>query len=133
MDEKTLQEWEALANATTPGPWRADAREGRVTGPDLGTVADCPHAGDAANTLFIAAAREAVPALVAEVRRLQSRVQAQRTAVEGVTKLLTRWAEERDEATGLTPEARKLHRERGARIARSLGIVIPDDEEPRGH
>ena len=53
MDEAKLSEIEARARAATPGPWLVCAAE------------------DAAEGLPVAHAREDVPALVAEVRRLQ--------------------------------------------------------------
>jgi hypothetical protein len=75
MTEQELQAIEALAAAATPGPWRAetDYRD------DTTVLYTAVHEGEgwvvAEGTLvhdaaFIAAARTAVPALVAEVRRL---------------------------------------------------------------
>jgi hypothetical protein len=79
MDEKQLQEWEALANAASPGPWEAARPEHAIPGPGCPMVVNGPQAEPGAyddemrpaDAYFIAAARTAVPALVAEVRRLK--------------------------------------------------------------
>jgi hypothetical protein len=78
MTEQELQAIEALAAAATPGPWEAgnDIGEGEVYGVDgyavVGAAAQAWTRREVdANTRFIAAARTAVPALVAEVRRLR--------------------------------------------------------------
>lgn len=86
MTEKELAEIEALANAATPGPWKQEDswvvtedfdNEAFVEGVE-GSV--CPVVGmwvydrelllDPDDARFIAAARTAVPQLIAEVRRL---------------------------------------------------------------
>lgn len=60
---------ENLVELATPGPWIAD--EGMVNAPGLNIV-ECsnPEGDDWDNARFIAASREAVPDLIAEVRRL---------------------------------------------------------------
>lgn len=83
MTPEQLNELERLANAATPGPWRVchdephiviDSRFG-VDDPDGGIVAECGgkafHSPFPENAAFIAAARDAVPYLIAEVRRLE--------------------------------------------------------------
>lgn len=84
-----LDQLEALANAATQGPWHVHeegfGRLGRptvyATDEELRYIANCrdlptheDHAptDDRANARFIAAARTAVPALIAEVRRLRA-------------------------------------------------------------
>jgi hypothetical protein len=78
-----LDEWERLAAAATPGPWRH-----RTTSDPTGEQYSCVTASERApgrsprtiivgdtdytDAAFIAAARDAVPALVAEVRRLRA-------------------------------------------------------------
>jgi hypothetical protein len=73
-----LERIEARANAATPRPWEAQ-RSGRrgkcVAGPG-GVIIFCGAyseygCGDDANAEFAAHAREDIPALVAEVRRLR--------------------------------------------------------------
>lgn len=61
---------ENLVELATPGPWIAD--EGMVNAPGLNIV-ECsdPVGDDWDNARFIAASREAVPDLIAEVRRLE--------------------------------------------------------------
>jgi hypothetical protein len=75
MTDEELARIEALANAATPGPWEVRAHDdlfavkgqsGWVASMDADT-----SAADASNSEFIAAARDAVPALVAEVKRLR--------------------------------------------------------------
>lgn len=79
MTQDELDRWEALANAATPGPWVLVDRDilggYEVHAPDDWTVFgyNGPERTDAA---FIAAARDAVPALIAEVRRLRGLVEA---------------------------------------------------------
>lgn len=77
MTEEQLAKLERLANAATPGPWETNedwTHEIHASGRGIliGNVPRGPEpygrAGDAA---FIAASRSAVPALVAEVRRLR--------------------------------------------------------------
>ena len=81
ISNENLQQWRALADAATPGPWSAETGHGE-TGPNYidspsGVVAyvydsyrgTLPNAE--ADAAFIAAAREAVPALLAEVDRLR--------------------------------------------------------------
>ena len=79
ITETELNEIEARANAATPGPWEAagwDVRT-KITADDQRgyLITSCqpsafPENG-AANTEFLSHARTDVPALVAEVRRLQ--------------------------------------------------------------
>jgi hypothetical protein len=82
-----LDALEALAGKATPGPWSAADEHGLMTGctPSwvvsregqggeyLGDVLEAPQGstGEQANAEFAAAAREAVPWLVGEVRRLR--------------------------------------------------------------
>ena len=78
MTDADLENLEALAAAATPGPWEAT---GPVEDPvdsivdsDSGLVASTEEsARPGEDTAFIAAARDAVPALIAEVRRLRAR------------------------------------------------------------
>jgi len=76
MTDEELARIEALANAAAPGPWEIRTHDelyavkgqaGWVASMDADT-----SSADAANAFFIAAARDAVPALVAEVRRLRA-------------------------------------------------------------
>lgn len=84
-----LDQLEALANAATQGPWHVSeegfGRRGvptvYATDDELRYIAKCrdlpahidhPPTDDAANARFIAAARDAVPQLIAEVRRLRA-------------------------------------------------------------
>lgn len=87
MTAEHLEQWRALADAATPGPWlpshNVDApsdgnwepdnpeREGRGEGPTLTGLYRDVKAWAEADAAFIAAAREAVPALLAEVQRLR--------------------------------------------------------------
>lgn len=80
MTDEELDELEALANAATPGPWNSGTA---FCCPDMGWLANpkgkvCnleaskkTHSLLAEDAQFIAACREAVPALISEVRRLQ--------------------------------------------------------------
>jgi uncharacterized Zn finger protein (UPF0148 family) len=72
VTEDELTQFEALAKAATPGPWET-RRDGEVF---LQTERDGRHwVGNIYNDSdqrFVAAARDAVPALVAKVRRLRA-------------------------------------------------------------
>jgi hypothetical protein len=76
-----LNTWKQLASAATPGPWQVDST---AQGPAVIVDADeyvCTTWEDSefdqeADAAFIAAAREAVPALIAEVERLTALLQA---------------------------------------------------------
>ncbi len=82
MTDEELDRLQALADAATPGEWQASSViAGMVTEEHSGWIAHCPRGSyketeqlavqDAA---FIAAARAAVPALIAEVRRLRQQL-----------------------------------------------------------
>lgn len=79
MTTKVLQEIKARADAATPGPWECethhtrwgDVHEVLISGSNPSTVSDC---------YFIAQARTDIPALVAEVERLQSESEKWRNA-----------------------------------------------------
>lgn len=89
MTADQLAALEALCDAATPGPWergyhhaqdhqtgamptKADPEGCIVIGPEQCEVADCDFSDrPSANAAFIAAARTALPELVAEVRRLR--------------------------------------------------------------
>lgn len=84
-----LAEWKRLAEEATPGPWRCECEPDyghyvhaapgtpTFTGGDMSGTLITGEFGDSGETLgeadshFIAAARTAVPALVAEVERLR--------------------------------------------------------------
>ena len=72
MNEDKLREIEARAAEATLGPWyRTEIREREVWSGE-GLIARVhSRVGGWADTLFMAAARSDIPALCAEVRRLQ--------------------------------------------------------------
>lgn len=78
MTPEKLSEWKKLAEAATEGPWKYNehARDDNVFSGNR-RIADVYGARiggteqNAANATFIAAARTAVPELIAEVERLQ--------------------------------------------------------------
>lgn len=92
MTEDRLREIEARANAATPGPWRV--QDGCYLCGSLHvngiTPEDCPAdspdcEGDVATDVdlaFMSAAREDMPALVAEVRRLRAELSTSRMALD---------------------------------------------------
>src|SRR4051812_20302588 len=95
MNEKQLEELDALSAAATPGPWGVGERERgewevvlpipkpcSVPGVPLAAVRQYARRNGKPDSAFIAAARTAVPALVAEVRR-QAAVIAQLKAEFG--------------------------------------------------
>lgn len=62
-----LDALEALANAATPGPWYGGSYGGSIIARGLGAIGTA-YGWPCPNGVFIAAAREAVPALIAQVR-----------------------------------------------------------------
>lgn len=105
LTEQELARLEALAQAATPGPWKYECYESgtrcvgtgssdpvRAIYENMMVLCDCcpPSAlhwvcaehddQERQDLTFIAASREAVPALVAEVRRLNHKLETARTA-----------------------------------------------------
>ena len=85
VTQEHLEQWRALADAATPGPWRGDTDRGElkyaVLGGDRELVIKVDHknaesgfVGDNGENdgAFVLAARTAVPALLAEVERLRA-------------------------------------------------------------
>ena len=74
---KELAEVKALAEVATEGPWEEAAEfEGEIWCPSKTvSIADVRHRRD---VLFIAASREAVPRLIAQVERLETLLRAVR-------------------------------------------------------
>ena len=110
-----LDEIEARANAAAKGPWKFPHRDypGVVTS-HLGCLWN-PETGeinDPSDAEFIAHAREDVPALVAEVKRLRRELECAQTA-------LTEAFDEADAEAGRAREAlqavREIHRPEWAR------------------
>ena len=77
VSDEQLREWEALAAAARPGPWKA--KEESIPGecwwidaPECGVASvggfDVYPEKDEADARFIASSREAVPALIAALR-----------------------------------------------------------------
>jgi len=84
MDEKRLEAIEARTNAATPGPWEVREHEGMyaLAGPNGWPIEDGNPDPAAPNFVFVAHAREDVPDLVAEVRRLRAVEAAERAVIE---------------------------------------------------
>lgn len=83
MSDLDLDALAALADAATDGPWEEDAHIGGEGSVVLGAgrwiahvPANYPYARDDYDATFIAAARDAVPALIAEVRALRDTVES---------------------------------------------------------
>lgn len=82
--------WRKLADAATPGPWEEVAESGEwwITGPDIyNDAVMTTNASEIsqADADFICAAREAVPALLAEVERLRADNADLRAALSALT------------------------------------------------
>lgn len=72
LTDEQLNEYEALHAAATPGPWHLTDADTIVAPLTADTIADVwEPTGTSRNGEFIETARTAVPALLAEVRRLQ--------------------------------------------------------------
>lgn len=70
MDDDELARLVALCAAASPGPWRNDQWRDQVTN-TAGEVL-CHVHGGSADAAFVVASRTALPALLAEVRRLRA-------------------------------------------------------------
>ena len=124
IDPKKIEEWKALTEAATPGPWSADDRDpktgylcgaivvqvpavgARVEG--RGVIANVRHDGPRhrpdANAAFIAAAREALPALLAERDEILGHYQARKELCRKTEEDLLVAQRERDAALSLLRE-----------------------------
>ena len=87
MTDEELSEIEARANTATPGPWRLDGLEVVMMGvrERLAVLrrGDLPLGEHVLSADFIAHAREDVPRLVAEVKRLRALVDRAERIREG--------------------------------------------------
>lgn len=75
IPKSKLEEWKKLADSATPGPWEVynggwhlgiEAADGSIA-----SVEHCDAFDGKPSAAFIAASREAVPALIEEVERLR--------------------------------------------------------------
>lgn len=115
----------ARADAATDGPWRSDKEWGAIThGPDAVVHAfyadDCESCAvniedeatvviDPADAEFIAHAREDIPALLAEVERLQSVARAERADEKRIHQIIeSGLIAERDQAEVTVERVRAL-------------------------
>lgn len=77
MTDEQLEQWEALANAATPGPWVEVEEDGGqwLAGPEIESDYICDTAYmDDEDMAFVTAARTAVPLLITEVYRLRNQL-----------------------------------------------------------
>jgi hypothetical protein len=89
IDKAKIAEWEALAVKATPGPWRQGGglSDDTVVGPDgEGVAYDLQSERDAP---FVAAAREAVPALLSEREEREAVVERLTTIAAAAEKRLS--------------------------------------------
>ena len=90
ITEQQLNEWEELAKAATPGPWEAELATERgswIRQSDTSNLSAMSWGNTdqegAANAIFIAASRTAVPALVEMVRELKAENERLRKVIGG--------------------------------------------------
>jgi len=96
------EQWQTLAEAATPGPWKVSLE--RIVAPEkrpMPELYDAPfpvgfaHSGR--DTLFIAAAREAVPALLADLEAAERERDAWRESAADLGQRLNKAEYDRDE------------------------------------
>ena len=75
---------ESRANAASPGPWVFDERGAIIRGPEGRVAGSAMVLGFHENMEFIAAARDDVPELVAEVRRLREELATSQRVAKGL-------------------------------------------------
>ena len=80
ITDEQLKKWRALADAATPRPWEYSPETYRLA---ISRWVDfsCPITVNHNDGKFIAAAREAVPALIDEVERLREENEKLKTEV----------------------------------------------------
>ncbi len=114
MNEQELKEIEARAEAATPGPWKGDRNDGTIKYLMLGgkdgqaevlrvdhknghygffMSDDIPYLESQANEEFVKHARQDVPALCAEVRRLNEENNRLRADMQSALRGLNEWGE----------------------------------------
>lgn len=103
IPQEQLEQWRRLVEAATPGPWKDVILPDEHGRPDRWLIMSASHGEiadsfgiDTADTAFIAAAREAVPALLTEVERLQRELRIERDGTEAVRRESARYRAERD-------------------------------------
>ena len=110
ITEEELARWEKLAAAISPGCWR-DGNGVLLTYNTHGVHLQSPN--KAADAAFIAHAQEAVPLLIAEVRRLRAErdtaVKERRDASASGEEDLAQVTRERDALREVVNEARNAH------------------------
>lgn len=125
-----LDAWERLAREATPGPWRWVERDG-TSGGYVHLVDDGGFLYGSCipeNGRFVAAAKEAVPALVAEVRRLRGEQRADLSwlAVDTAIELLT------DQAKKLEADVARLEAQ-VAKHAQAMALARDALVHPHRH
>ena len=122
MTQQELDALKALADSATPGPWEEVATSGEwwITGPDI--FQDAVMRIDDAelsqvDAAFIAAARAAVPALIAEVERLRAAIRDADT-LEELTHLAGPTDAENEAARKRIEQMDAINAQYGADIAR---------------
>jgi hypothetical protein len=86
MTDDELDRLDALAQAATPGPWNADDDGTIILAPD--DVLSCCNM-DELTVKFVAESRTAIPALIAEIRRLRAQIDG----FQGLVNEARRWSD----------------------------------------
>ncbi|MGY5764959.1 hypothetical protein ACXET9_07160 [Brachybacterium sp. DNPG3] len=82
ITSENLDEWEALADNATRGPWGVNEAGDQLNGAYFDHCCMRRDDQERADMAFAAASREAVPALIAEVRRLRDAAAQEPTDAE---------------------------------------------------
>lgn len=87
MTPEDLDRYETITNAATPGPWVNDGDIGRGSEIETadGRIVGTLHGSD--NAAFVIVAREAMPALIARVRELESTIPIVENLLLGLAEL----------------------------------------------
>lgn len=146
MTEQELEQIEARANAATPGPWTGDRNDGTIKYRMMGGldgqtevlivdhknnssgfygIDDIPFEESEANEEFVKHARQDVPALLAEVERLNETIEKLAFVVEDETGMLS--------DAPLTPEKLEdiLHTLKGQRDYAAESFAMLETENAR--
>ena len=126
LSDERIAEIRERCDKATPGPWSVDEESGDVWVPSIWrSVAiiedlDLPLVNPAADRAFIAAARQDVPDLLAEVERLRKEVLRREIALTSLTPLGSEWCNDPEKCAEFSRNERNKANDRWREWVRRL-------------